>query len=328
MFWPRKEKGASGASSSETTRRSRQPHASARRAGGEHQRKQANGAKEQGWADMHMRARACAGKWQPLSGHKNPVGKSRIIGPRRADVRGGQTRGAAGSAQLGRSPHSITAVGSADHEVAATQRGAAGRRWREHVAASGRSALRPKLMDTTDHTVGRAQQDHTPGEDDDEQRKEREHTQQAGQHGQREQHHQPQPKPHNQRASSNRAPRKWQLAAKRRTSASARTESAAKTSHSTSSTSSTSSTDSTRTTASRSSRSSTNRQAHKGRSRWTARRKSSKSSITASNEGESRRSATGIAAADACGVGSSSAAAQQRRARRTWWQKFSLRFCL
>ena len=104
MFWPRREKGASGASSSETTRRSRQPHASARWAGGEHQRKQANGAKEQGWADMHMRARVCAGKWQPLSGHKNPVGKSRIIGPRRADVRGGQTRGAAGSAQLGPMP--------------------------------------------------------------------------------------------------------------------------------------------------------------------------------------------------------------------------------
>ena len=51
---------------------------------------QANGAKEQGWADMHMRARVCAGKWQPLSGHKNPVGKSRIIGPRLPDVRGGQ----------------------------------------------------------------------------------------------------------------------------------------------------------------------------------------------------------------------------------------------
>ena len=117
---------------------------------------QANGAKEQGWADMHMRARACAGKWQPLSGHKNPVGKSRIIGPRRADMRGGQTRGAAGSAQLGPSPHSITATGGADHKVAASQRvqqgvGGGSTQRRQARQPSARSRWTPQTGPSAEH---------------------------------------------------------------------------------------------------------------------------------------------------------------------------------
>eukprot|EP00966_Prymnesium_polylepis_P028336 655724-Prymnesium_polylepis.1 len=86
-------------------------------------------------------AGVCAGRAASLgSGHKNPVGRSRIIGPRRAEV-----CGAAGGAQLRPSPHSITARGG-EHEQEAPQ--SAGRMMRHgsRVAASRLGTGRPLLL--------------------------------------------------------------------------------------------------------------------------------------------------------------------------------------
>ena len=125
MFWPRREKGASGASSSETTRRSRQPHASARWAGGERQRKhRRTGPRSRAGRTCtcgHARVRASGSLSQ---GTKTPWGKAA------SSVPGGQMCGA------GRRAGRRAALSSGQALIASQRQAAQTTRWQHHKGPS------------------------------------------------------------------------------------------------------------------------------------------------------------------------------------------------
>ena len=101
------------------------------------------------------RRRGCVRAGQPRSGHKNPVGKSHIIGPRRAGVRGA---GGRRSAQAKPSQHhSVRGAEPRPPRVPApTLPRAAGCR-------EGVDAVSPPVLAVVLHTVGlqRARPNHS-----------------------------------------------------------------------------------------------------------------------------------------------------------------------